>query len=151
MDGRARHLLPKIANLKVFLEHVDVSFLRILTSQHVDDLAVLEKNAGRDPANIVFGRGRRIFIDVEFVDFDFALELASEFVKGRGQRFTWAAPFSPKIDQGQLVRFQNIGFKACVVCRQNILSHGDLLSCFGPEGTTKNAQLACVSGRVILC
>src|SRR6185437_2839502 len=74
------------ARLEMFLKHLDVSFFRVLSGEHVDHLTVLEEDAGRDPTNVVARGSIRILIDVELEDLHFALKLIGQLIDRRAER-----------------------------------------------------------------
>ena len=74
-------------------------------------LAVLEQHQGRNPANAVFLRRRRVMVDIDLGDLQLALEIGRDFLQRRRNHFARAAPFGPEIDQHRPGRFQDVGIE----------------------------------------
>lgn len=74
--------------------------------------AVFEHHQGRDAANAEFGRSDFIFVDIDFNDFQTALEFGGNVVQDWGDHSARAAPWCPEVQQYRYVGFQNVLFEA---------------------------------------
>src|SRR4051812_28438168 len=79
---------------------------QVLLARHPDDLiaelAVLEKEEGRDRADVIFHRKPLVLVDVDFRHFYGARLFLRDLVDQGRDHFARAAPVSPEIDQNRL-------------------------------------------------
>ena len=102
------------------MHHRDEAVFRLVSDKLVHDLATLEKEDRRNPADVEFLRCARMLVNVHFVNLDLAFELVGQCVDGRSQGFAGAAPFRPEINHGQALATQDFGVEVVVGRYQNI-------------------------------
>ena len=69
--------------------------------------AVAEQEQGWNSANVEFGWGFRILVDVELDDAKLVFVLGGDRVEDRRNHLARTAPFGPEIDENRCRRFQN--------------------------------------------
>jgi len=129
-DPRRAHFLQKFSRSQKFpLPQRFDSDQQIFFARDAGDLvaqlAVLEKQKGRDRADIVFERETLIFVHVNFRYFDRLQFFASDLIQHWRDHFTGAAPFGPKIDDHRLVLLRHFAVKIGFVKIDNMgIVHG---------------------------
>ncbi len=80
----------------------------------VNQLAIFEDEDGRDAAYTEFHGDFRIFINVHFADERLAIVLSGQFFNDWANHTARAAPFCPKIEDGNTLVVEHFLLEVCI-------------------------------------
>src|SRR5262249_3552665 len=119
---------------------LEVFFLRE-ADDRLDDLAALEDEDGRDPADLELERDVGVFVDVQLADRDLARVLAGERVNRRPEPFAGAAPLRPEIHQHRRTGLQHAVVKIGIRKRLHVVASHRVSSSWSPGPRAPSARI----------
>ena len=88
--------------------------LRGKPNMAVNQLSTLENEDGRDAADAEFDGDFRVFVNVHLGDERLSVVLSGKFVNDGAYHAARATPFSPKIEDGYAIVFEDFLLEVCI-------------------------------------